>query len=103
GLTAASAVEVEVGDRYYVLDVAAGKVYAVGTDANAAPEVIYEDGSQIDGVRAGPAHHIAWQAAAGPGETGTLLILDAQRHLFGLSRGDLRAIPLRGVDQWRAD
>ena len=64
---------------------------------------MYEDGSQIDGVRAGKAHHIAWQPPAGAAGAGTLLILDASRHLFGLTNGDLRAVPLRGVEQWRAD
>ncbi len=103
GLSPSSAVEVAAGDRYYVLDFAAGKVFAAPRDGSGPPEVVYEDGSDIDGVHAGKAHHIAWQTPESAGASGTLLILDAGRHLFGLSRNDLRAIPLRGVEQWRQD
>lgn len=103
GLSPSSAVEVAAGDRYYVLDFAAGKVFAASRSGTGPPEVVYEDGSSIDGVNAGKAHHIAWQAPETAGDSGTLLILDAGRHLFGLSRNDLRAIPLRGVEQWRQD
>lgn len=103
GLSASSAVEVAAGDRLYVLDVSAGKVFAVSRDRSVPPEVVYEDGSDVDGVHAGKAHHFAWQPPQSAGDDGTLLILDAGRHLFGLSRNDLRAVALRGVEQWRAD
>jgi hypothetical protein len=101
GLSPSTAVELAAGDRLYVLDVSAGKVYAVSDASTTGPEVMYENGSQIDGIRAGKAQHLAWQPPARPGDAGALLILDADRHLFGLSRGDLRSIPLRGVEQWR--
>jgi len=103
GLSPSSAVEVAAGDRLYVLDVSGGKVFAVSRDASVPPEVVFEDGSDVDGVHAVKAHHIAWQPPQDPGDDGTLLILDAGRHLFGLSRNDLRAIGLRGVEQWRGD
>ncbi len=103
GLSSSSAVELAAGDRYYVLDIAAGKVFAASHDASVPPEVVYEDGSSIDGIHAGKAHHIAWQAPESAADSGTLLVLDAGRHLFGLSRNDLRSIPLRGVEQWRQD
>jgi hypothetical protein len=103
GLSPSSAVELAAGDRLYVLDVASGKVLAASRDGNTPPDAVYEEGSDVDGVRAGKAHHIAWQPPANASDPGTLLILDAGRNLFGLSRGTLRAIPLRGVDQWRSD
>jgi len=107
GLSPSSTVEVAAGDRLYVLDFAAGKVFATARNSSPLPaavsEVVYEDGSSIDGVQAGKAHHIVWQPSTGPGDSGTLYILDSARHLFGLSRNDLRAVPLRGVEQWRSD
>lgn len=103
GLSPSSSVELAAGDRLYVLDVASGKVLAAARDGTTPPDAVYEEGSDVDGVRAGKAHHIAWQPPANAGDPSTLLILDASRNLFGLSRGNLRAIPLRGVDQWRSD
>lgn len=103
GLTASSTVEVAAGDSaMYVLDAAVGKVFSISRDASVPPTVAYEDGSQIDGVTAGKARHIAWLAPQG-GERGTLLILDAGHQLFGLTGGNLRAMALRGVDQWKSD
>ncbi len=103
GLTASSTVEVAAGDSaLFVLDAAIGKVFSVSRDASVPPAVAYEDGSQIDGVTAGKARHIAWLPPQG-GEKGTLLILDAGHHLFGLTGGNLRAMALRGVDQWKSD
>lgn len=98
GLSPSSDVEIAAGDRFYALDVASGRVIGVPRDNAAQPEVIYEAGSSVDGVQGVKAAHIAWQ----PGDPGTLLILDAQRHLFGYSRLQLRAIPLRGVEQWKS-
>jgi hypothetical protein len=98
GLSPSSDVEVATGDRFYVLDVASGRVIGVPRDNGSQPEVIYEAGSSVDGVQGAKAAHIAWQ----PGDPGTLLILDAQRHLFGYSRLQLRTIPLRGVEQWKS-
>ncbi|HLZ69374.1 MAG TPA: hypothetical protein VKV26_05620 [Dehalococcoidia bacterium] len=103
GLSTSSTVELAAGDAMYVLDVSLGKVFSVSRDASVPPDVAYEDGSQIDGVTAGKARHIAWLAPQGAGDRGTLLILDAAHHLFGLTGNDLRAIPLRGVDQWKSD
>jgi len=103
GLTASSTVEVAAGDAMFVLDAALGKVFAISRDASVPPTVAYEDGSQVDGVTAGKARHIAWLAPQGAGDKGTLLILDAGHHLFGLTGSDLRAISLRGVDQWKSD
>jgi hypothetical protein len=102
GLSPSSAVEVAAGDSIYVLDVAAGKVFVAARDGSAQPDPAYEDGSDVDGVRAGKAQHIAWEPPSQSNDPGTLLILDAGRHLFGLSRGNLRAIPLRGVEQLRS-
>jgi hypothetical protein len=104
GLTTSSTVEVAAGDSaMYVLDVSIGKVFSVPRDATVPSDVAYEDGSQIDGVTAGKARHIAWLPPQGSGDRGTLLILDAGHHLFGLTGSDLRAMALRGVDQWKSD
>lgn len=103
GLTASATVEIAAGDAaMFVLDAAVGKVFSISRDASVPPAVAYEDGSQIDGVTAGKARHIAWLAPQG-GERGTLLILDSGHHLFGLTGGNLRAMALRGVDQWKSD
>jgi hypothetical protein len=102
GLTPSANVEIAAGDRFYVLDAAAGKVIGVPRDASAQPEVIYETGASVDGVQGGKAVHIAWEPSASAGDTGTLLILDAQRHLFGYSRLQLRGVPLHGVEEWKS-
>lgn len=98
GLSNSTDVEVATGDRYYVLDLAGGKVIGVPRDNASPPEVIYEAGSSSDGVQGAKASHIAWQSSTGPGDPGTLLILDEQHHLFGYSRLQLRSMPLRGAE-----
>jgi hypothetical protein len=85
------------GGRAYLLDAGGARILAVPLDG-APLEVIYEAGGQYGEAQAKAPAFFTWQ---GPGDTGRLLVLDAERKLFEVRPGSAPTpLALRRTGAW---
>ncbi len=102
GVTPQTAVQLAVGDKVYLLDVAAGRVLAYALDGDTPTETVFHEGQAIGPERTGKARHLVLVPDAA-GRPGTLMVLDGNRRLFFLAAdGAWRATPLPGAEAWKA-
>jgi hypothetical protein len=88
------------GRNAFILDGKGGRVIQVPLNAQNQPSIIFSEGQTYGGTPAKKPMFFTWE---GDGDTGRLLVLDAERKLFAVRPGSLpEPLALRRTNTWQS-